>query len=88
MLRNSLSGDIERRAMIDRRANKWQAQGDIDCFAKRKTLDGNHRLVMITRDDGVELAPRSAQVNRVGREWSAHVNSLGHATRFDGRYHF
>src|SRR5436305_1240296 len=85
MLSDALPGNVERSSMINRRADEWQAQRDIDRFAKRQTLDRNHRLVMIARDHRVELAPRSAQKYRVRGKRAAHVYALFDITVFNCR---
>src|SRR5437660_12170764 len=85
MFGNSLPSDVERRAMIDRRANEWQAKRDINSFAERKTLDRNHRLVMITRDHGDELSAGSAQEDSVRRNRASNVGVVDCTTRLYGR---
>src|SRR5205085_682120 len=45
-----------------------EPQRHVDGLAEREALDGDHRLVMVARNDRVELAARRAQEYRVGRE--------------------
>src|ERR1043165_2218177 len=67
MLGHAAARDVEGRAVVNRRADERQAERDVDRLAEGKTLDGNHRLVMVARNQGVELAARGAQENRVRR---------------------
>ena len=47
---DALAGDVERGAVIDRRADDRQPQRDVDRPAERHHLDGNQPLVVIARD--------------------------------------
>src|ERR1051325_1488658 len=83
MFGDALAGNVERGAVIDGRSDKRKSQGDVDGFAKRKTLDRNPGLVMIARDHGVELAARGAQKNRVSRKRAAHVDAVSEVATLD-----
>jgi len=48
--------DVERRAVIDRRAHDRQSQGYIDRVAEARALDHRQTLVVVHRQHGVELA--------------------------------
>src|SRR5215213_10873468 len=67
MLGDAAPRDVEGRAVIDRGAYEGEAQRDVDRLAEREALHGDHRLVMVTRNDRVELAARGAQKDRVRR---------------------
>src|ERR1044071_3562236 len=85
MFRQPLARNIEGRPVIYGRAYERQAKGDVDGLAKRQAFDGDHRLVMVTRNDPVKLAARGAQEDRVGGEGAGDVHVLHTATCFDRR---
>src|SRR3954469_20917490 len=68
MFRDATARDVEGRAVIDRSAYEREAQRHVDGLAEREALDGNHRLIMVARNDRVELAARRAKEDRVRRE--------------------
>src|SRR5437763_15755264 len=61
MLSDAPARDVEGRAVVNRGAYERQAQSDVDRLAEREALDGDHRLIMVTRNHRVELAARGAQ---------------------------
>ena len=67
---DSLAGDVERGAVIGRRARERKAERDVHRAAERRDLDRRHADVVIRRDDRVELAAHRAHEHRVGRKWS------------------
>src|SRR5687768_3676948 len=83
MFSQAFAGDVECRPMIDGGANKWQAQRDVDRLAKRKTFNGNHCLIVITGDHGVEFTARSPQKHRVCRKRTVHINIVHTMASFD-----
>ena len=85
MLGDAAARDVEGRAVIDRGADEGQAERDVDGLAEREALDGDHRLVMVARNHGVELAARGAQKDRVGRVRPRHVQARPLLTRLDRR---
>ena len=54
---------------------------------KRETLDGNHRLVVITSDDAVKLSARRPEKNRIRRNRSLHIQIIDTVTRLNCRNH-
>src|SRR5438270_11282293 len=61
-IRDSLARDVERGPMIDRRAYDRQPECDVHCLAERRELHRDETLVVIARDDHVELtAPCTAK---------------------------
>src|SRR4030095_16587345 len=44
-------GDVERRAVIDRRAHDRQAQGDVDGLPEGQQLHRNQALIVVTRSE-------------------------------------
>ena len=60
-IRDPAAGDVERRAVIDRGPDDRQAQGDVHRPPEREQLDRDQPLIVITGDDGVELAPSSPE---------------------------
>src|SRR5437870_777261 len=83
MFRDSLSCNVEGGAMIDRGANEWQTQRYINRLAKRKTFNRNHSLIMIARNDTIELSMRGAQENCISRERSPHIYLVIGSTTFN-----
>src|SRR5581483_1628165 len=87
MIGFTLTGDIEGGPVINRGANEWQPDGDVDGLAEGETLDGDQSLVVIAGDDDVELAARRAQENGVAGEGAADVDVIIQPAGFDGRDH-
>src|SRR5205085_2864320 len=85
MLRDAPARDVEGRAVVNRGTYERQAQSDVDRLAEREALDGDHRLVMVTRNHRVELAARRAQEDRVSRVRPRHFKPL-RAARLDRRH--
>src|ERR1044072_3084088 len=85
MFRQPLARNIEGGPVIYGRAYEWQAKGDVDGLAKRQAFDGDHRLIMVTRNDPVKLAARGAQEDRGGGKATGDVHVLHTATGFDRR---
>ena len=55
MIRHAPPGDVERGAVIDRRAHDRQAQRDVDRPAERQQLHRNQPLIVIAGNHCVEL---------------------------------
>ena len=62
---NTLTGDVKRRPVVDRRPDNWQSEADVDSLIKAKHLDGNVPLVVVHRHDTIELAPGGTRKDRV-----------------------
>src|SRR2546423_5304258 len=76
MLCSPAARDVESRSVVNRRAYERQAERDVDRLAERETFDGDHRLIMVTRNHRVELAARCAQENRVRGVRPRHLKSF------------
>src|SRR5207248_8833428 len=94
VVRDALPGPVERGAVIDGHAQEWQPDGDVDTRQAGPLLDRLvvleaerlHRdvaLVVIHRDDDVELAAAGAREERVGGQGTGDVEAVG-AGRLDG----
>src|SRR4051794_21622116 len=66
-IRHPLAGDVERGAVIDRRADDRQPEGDVDRAPECEQLYRNEPLVVVARDDDVEVAARGPRENGVPR---------------------
>ena len=65
MFREPLAGYIKGRPVIYGSANERQSKRNINRLTKRKAFHRNHRLIVITRDYGVEFPARRAQKHRI-----------------------
>src|SRR5206468_6563413 len=65
--------NVERRAVIDRRADDRQTQGDVHSLAEGHQLDGNQSLIVITGHHHVELATARADEDSIAWIWARHV---------------
>ena len=70
------AGDIERRAVIDRRPHDRQTERDVHGLAERDELHRNQPLIVIAGDDDVELAADGAHENRVARKGARDVDAV------------
>ena len=66
---DAFAGDVERGAVIDRRADDRQAERDVHRVTEREQLHGNQSLIVIAGDHRVELAPRRAHEHGVAGQW-------------------
>jgi hypothetical protein len=71
--------DVERRPMIDRRPDNRETERDVDCAPERDQLDRDQSLIVIARDDDVELSAPGANKNSVGGERTGDVDAPGAA---------
>src|SRR5687767_9076280 len=76
---------VERRPMIDGRANKWQAHSNVDSLSEGKTLHRDHGLIMITGDNCIKFASRRTQKYCISRERSAHIDIIHAMASLDSR---
>src|SRR5687767_9487704 len=86
VLRESFARNVKSSAVIDRGPDKRQTQRDVDRLAKRQTPHRNHCLIVITRDDGVELAARGAQKHGISRKRSLYIDFFEPAARLYRRH--
>ena len=64
----SLAGDVEGGAVVDRRADHRQAEGDVDAGFEAEDFDGGVALVVVHGDDDVEITAGGQIKKRVGGE--------------------
>src|SRR6185295_1823275 len=74
--------------MIDRGADKRQAQSNIHGLAKGKTFYRNHCLVMIASNYRIKLAARRAQEDSISRKRPGYIHVVNTVTCFDCRHDF
>src|SRR5205823_337595 len=55
-IRNTSAGDVERRAVIHRRADDWQSKRHVHGLSEGDQLDRNQALIVIAGDDRIEFA--------------------------------
>jgi hypothetical protein len=65
-----LTRDVQRRAMIGRRAWERKPEGDVHRASERRDLDGRHADVVIRGNHRIELAAHRAHEDRVGGKGS------------------
>ena len=76
---DTLAGDVERRAMVDRRPDDRQPQRHVDRLAERRHFDRNQTLIVIAGNHHVELASQRAQEDRVARKRAGHIDARSRA---------
>ena len=76
---DAAAGDVERGAVIDRRADDRQAQRDVHGLAEREQLHGHQALIVVAGDDDVELAAVRAHEHGVGGQRPDDVDAAGPA---------
>src|ERR1700730_9410120 len=81
---HAFAGDVERRAVIDRRPDDGQAERHVDRLPERHELDRNQPLIVIARHDHVEVAAAGAHEDGVARERTGHLDAA-RAARLDRR---
>ncbi len=74
---HAATGQVERRAVIDRHPRIRQAQGDVDCLLKACVLEHGQSLIVIHRQDCVEVDQHLRQKCAVGGQRSTQIQSLG-----------
>ena len=79
-----MPGDIEGRSMIDRGADDWDAQRNVHRLLEVDGFHGNVALVVVLRDDQIELSAQGANKDGVGRQRAAAVDAQ-RARLLDGR---
>ena len=82
-------GNVERGAMVDRGADDRQTDRDIHSGVDTKHFDGTVTLVMIHRDDDIEIAPAGPEKQGVRRQRSFDVPAAfpaGPHRRLDFRF--
>ena len=76
--------EIERGAVVDRRADERQPERHVDALAEARGLEHGQALVVVHRDDRVEAARDPGHEHRVGGQRAGHVVARG-AQRGDRR---
>lgn len=79
-----MTGDVEGRAVIDRRPKDGESCGDGDRAVKVKGLRGDMALVVIQGKDAVVFPDDALVKDGICRNWSDDVVTLG-AGAFDSR---
>ncbi len=74
-IRLALPRDVERRAVIHRRADNRQTERDVHAGVERQHLERNVSLVVIKRDDGVEFFALPGRERRVRHQRAFNLNS-------------
>src|ERR1043166_6497359 len=76
-VRNPFAGDVERRAVGDRRPDDRKPERDGDCAPECGQLHRNEPLIVRAGDDDGEFALAGAYEQRVGGKWSRDVDAFG-----------
>ena len=70
------AGKIERGAMIDGGADDGQAQRHVDAAAKARVLQNRQALVVVHREDAIEIAQARGIEQRVRRQRTCQLHAL------------
>ena len=81
------AGDIERRAVIRRRAHERQAKRDIDGVVEGERLDRDQGLIVVHAKSCVVGARARRMKHGVRRQWAARIDAIGFQARHRGRDH-
>ena len=65
---SAIGGEVERRAVVDRRARERQAERHVDAVAEARRLEHRQALVVVHRDDRVVVARVLRHEHGVGRQ--------------------
>lgn len=84
LIRHSLLDDVEPGAVVHRSADEGQAQGHIHGTTKGEKLDGYQALVVVSRNNRIEIPSGSPREQAVGRQRAHDIEALG-AEEPDGR---
>ena len=76
------AGEIERGAMVDRRANDWQPERYIDAAAEARVLENRQSLVVVHRQHAIEIPQPVGIEQRIGRQRAGQLHALA-AQLFD-----
>jgi len=83
MIRNSATGDVECRPVVNRGTNDRQTESNVHRLSKRETFYRHQSLIVVAGRYRVKLAFERAQEQGVGREGTCHVDVFS-TTLFDG----
>jgi hypothetical protein len=84
-IRLMFPGDAKSRAVIGAGARDGEAEGDVDGGVKIEEFQRNQTLIVIHRDDRVEIAQRRVAENRVGDSRTGKLGEAGLVQAVDGR---
>src|SRR5438132_8216730 len=82
------AGEIERRAVVDRRADERQAERDVHAAAEARVLQHRQSLVVIHGEHAIGLAQPLGHEQRVGRNRALGVDAAGDRGGDRRRDHF
>src|SRR6202011_5442222 len=66
---------IEGSTVIERCAQEWATQGEVDCPVEPGVLDYRQTLVVIHDQYGVKTCQHLGHERRVGRQWAARLDA-------------